>query len=245
MQMIQNNQDQLAITENIRMSFGLESTHILFEAFCHLFCLNKSLLMKYLYKNPTSMFENWQDCEETLEFIEKLICFSFFLNDSLLTSQKQFDNLKLIRSLNELLNSFQSNVFFKIKEQLVKLSENRLDPRAIGVRDNIQNFFVKYTRLIIEKCGECSRGFMEKRKCVDPVTGLKTIVSPSESMKWKNFLNRIVYNYVLWLSEVFDELDLGICSLLVEMLLGFHGSIVMFEKYVDEEKVSVLIIYFV
>ena len=235
MQMIENNN-----IEQSCFSFNCESTHFLFEAFCHLYCLNKSLLLKYLLNNETNMFENLSCCNEVLNFVDKLITSSFFLTDSL---HKLNEENKLVNALNELLNSIQSNIFYNAKEHLGRFETADAVMTAAAVKTkslveaNIQTFLLDYTRLIIAKSNQVIAKLLEKRKHIDSINVLKLFVTPTEALKLKNFLNKTVNNFVLWLSELFAQLDLGTCTTLVESLVELHSSLSQIEKYVDHEMV--------
>lgn len=237
MQMIQTNIEQGAAnkTDGDCFSFDLESTHILFESFCDLYSKNKTLLIKHLVKNSTNMFESWSDCNELLNFIDKLIRFSFLLNDSVIFKASADKNTKLTSSTTDLLNAIQSYIFYKMKEQLSKV-KNLVAP---VVREHIQRFIIKLAGLLIENSNVLTKSLLDKRKTKELLAlGFKSAITPFELMKFRNYSNKIVYNFVLWLSEVFGELDSRTCTSLVEALVGFHSSIVQIEKYVEDEKVS-------
>lgn len=238
MQMIQSNIEPG--TEKIDcFSFDLESTHILFESFCHLYTNNKTMLIKHLVKNSTNMFESWQDCSELFNFIDKLIRFSFLMNDSVIFKNNTDKNIMLTRSLTDLLNAIQSYIFYKMKEQLSR-DKNLV---AHVVRENIQRLVVKLTGLMLENSSVLTKSLLDKRKAKELMAlGLKSAITPVELMKLRNYLNKVVYNFVLWLSEVFDQLDLETCTRLTEALVGFHSSIAQIEKYIEDERVS---LYFI
>jgi len=176
LQMIQANP---ATTEgqNNQFSFSLESTHIIFEAFCRLFAANKALLVNH-------SFDSWEACANTLTLVDTLISFCFFLGDASDTSSP-----KLLNPLNDLLNSIQSNVFFKVQQ---KLGATDL------ARDNVQRFILQYAALVINKCNQVTRSLMTDKRKQAP---------NNNKAKLKTYLNKIVYNFILWLSEVFTDLD--------------------------------------
>ena len=243
MQMIDNNSNNI---EQSRFSFQCESTHFLFEAFCNLYCLNKSLLLKYLLNDATNMFESLSCCTEALNFVDKLITFSFFLTDSL---HRLNEENKLINALNDLLNSIQSNIFYNVKEHLARFETQRAAAADAVmssataktnslVEANIQTFLLDYARLIIAKSNQLISKLLEKRKHFDSINVLKLFVTPAETLKLKNFLNKTVNNFVLWLSELFGQLELNTCTTLVENLVELHSSLSQIEKYVDHEVVG-------
>lgn len=201
-------------------SFKRQSTQLLFEAFCNLFCLDKYILVKYLVNNSENLFENTLNCNETLNFIDKLIKFGFFLNDS----AAQHKDGKLIYALNDLLNSIQSNLFYCMKEQLINLKNSKQvninDESSSLIESNIQKFILDYANLVIDK-------------------GAHIINTTSTSSKenLKNYLTKIIYNFILWLSELFNQLDLNLCTQILEILLRFHKLLSSAEKYFEEEQV--------
>jgi hypothetical protein len=267
MQLIENNIEEAKVVTlsqssssltscpmSTNFSFNFLSTQLLFEAFCNLYCINKSLLLKHLINDSVNMFESWDRCNEAICFVDKLIKFSFFLNDSLnstnVTKSSQNDTNKLINAVNDLLNSIQSSIFFTIQSQLIKLET--LKSAANGateiskIETNIQNFLINYTNLIYEKSNFVINKIQEKRKTAECLTqqqvpiGSKLhspIANLIECLKLKNFLNKTVYNFVLWLSELFDKIDLNSCTTINETLVNLHNLITQIEKYVDDEKV--------
>ncbi len=188
-------------------SFSFESTHIIFEAFCRLFAANKALLSDH-------SFDIWSECVKTLTIVDKLICFGFFLNDS------EKSNLELLSPLNDLLNSVQSNIFFKIKQKLSDSHKNSI------TSENIQKFILEYATLVIRKCDQIAFNQTDKRK----------LTSNKNKNKLKTYLNKIAYNFVLLLSEVYEDLDSATCTALAESFVIFHNTILQVEKYVEEER---------
>jgi hypothetical protein len=54
--------------------------------------------------------------------------------------------------------------------------------------------------------------------------------------KFLHFSTKVMYTFVLWLSELFPALDLPTCCTLVESLVAFHHAILQAEKFVEEER---------
>ena len=237
MQMIDSN--TYVESKKKTFSFELESTYILFEAFCNLFCQDKTMYLRHLVKNIDNLFENWSDCTEALDLIEKLISFSFYLNDTIKANNKQRENMTLIKSLNDLLNSIQSSIFYNLKQRLQQINgQNQSDTDTeLKLKSNIYNFVLNFTSLIINKSGTLIKSLLEKRKSLDQMTSLKSVITTTESLKLKNFLNKTVYNFMLWLGQVYSDLDLSTCTEITEKLIGFHSSILHIEKYIEDEKV--------
>lgn len=214
-------------------SFSRYSTQLLFEAFCNLFCMDKYSLVKYLINNSENLFETSDSCNETINFIDKLIKFGFFLNRS-----KETDD-KLIIALNELLNSIQSNIFFCMKEQLVLLkssnSENSTNTANKShsdvdlVENNIKKFLLDYSNLVVEKGTHIINSILENDK---------TNISFKDNLRLKNYLTKIIYNFVLWLSELFNQLDLSVCTKINRILIHFHHLIIKGEHHFQEVQVS-------
>lgn len=247
MQMIENNIDRSHVlnpdtveSKTKTFSFDLESTYILFEAFCNLFCQNKTIYLRHLVKNIDTLFENWSDCTEALDLIEKLITFSFYLNATIKANDKPKENITLIKSLNDLINSIQSSIFFNLKQNLQQINEqsqSNTSDSKLRLQNNMNNFVLNLTTLMINKGGNLTKSLLEKRRSLDAMTNLKSVITFTESLKLKNFLNKIVYSFMLWLGQVYPDLDLSTCTELTEKLIGFHSSIVQIEKYVEDEKV--------
>lgn len=213
-------------------SFKRHSTQLLFEAFCNLFCKDKYALVKYLINSAGNLFESSENCHETIQFIDKLIKFSFFLNES-----KETDD-KLTIALNDLLNSIQSNVFYSMKEHLVYLHNLKDDQLTtaksnnIDIHDNnIKKFLIDYANLVIRKGIQIIDSILEKNKNLSEI-------SFKENLRLKNYLTKIIYNFVLWLSELFSHLDLDVCTSIIEILLDFHSKLSTVDKYFNEEEVN-------
>ena len=202
---------------------------MLFEAFCNLFCLDKYILVKYLINSSENLFESSINCNETINFIDKLIKFGFFLNDSY--SEETDD--KLIIALNDLLNSLQSNILYCMKEQLAcikSLNSNNTNLDIETVENNIRKFILDYSNLIIDKGTAIIDSILEHSKTID--------ISSKDNLRLKSYLTKIIYNYILWLSELFNQLDLNTCTKIFEILLHFHKKISLIEKYFEEEQVN-------
>lgn len=231
------------ITSNLKVktdfSFKHQSTQLLFEAFCNLFCLDKYALVKYLLNSTGNLFESAENCRETIQFVDKLIKFGFFLNES-----KETDD-KLTVALNDLLNSIQSNVFYCMKEQLVYLQGLKADHLLAAkspnlnvndadlVDNNIRKFLIEYADLVVAKGVQTIESILTNCQQMHGVdeSALR------ENLRLRNYLTKIIYNLVLWLSELFGHLDFNVCTKIIEILLNFHKKLTKVEKYFNEEEV--------
>ena len=195
------------------MSLKRPSTKLLFEAFCNLFSSNKSNLIQHLNKSSSQiMYEDSNDCKKMIYLIEKIMNLSFVLNESLLkeapieNAPDRQDNL--INAVNNLLISIQSFFFYTIKEQL----ENNHDKTKSHMEKNIKDFVAEYTLLLMKKSTQIIKKF-----------------ASYESFEEKNFRKSynlsLFYNFVLWLIEIFNKLDLVTCTNLVETLIDFYKEI--------------------
>lgn len=216
-------------TEENKFSLKKTSTKLLFEAFCNLFCSNKLSIIQHLSKSENN-FENYHDQKQILSLLDKLIDLSFSLNNDFKIDKTDED--RLVFALCKLINSIQSNMFFNIREKLIKNAKNSNKDCIFEnlFNKNISEFLVDYTKLIIEKnffLIEKIRSFHSDNKLIE-----------NNLFKLKQFYNKIVYNFFLWLSEIFDQLDLNTCTNILTLLVDFHKSIKEFETLLDDEKVK-------
>jgi hypothetical protein len=193
------------------MSLKRPSTKLLFEAFCNLFCSNKSNLIQHLNKS-SKMFDDSNDCKKMINLIEQIMNLSFVLNEN--SSKEQLENTSdqqdnLISALNNLIISMQSFLFYTIKEQLSKL-----DKTNSKIEINIKNFVIEYTLLLMKKSTQILHKFSS------------TSSEAFDDKKFRKFYNlSMFYNFVLWLIEIFNKLDLVTCTNLVETLIDFYKEI--------------------
>jgi len=193
------------------MSLKRPSTKLLFEAFCNLFCSNKSNLIQHLNKS-SKMFDDSNDCKKMINLIEQIMNLSFVLNEN--SSKEQLENTSdqqdnLISALNNLLISMQSFLFYTIKEQLSKL-----DKTNSKIEINIKNFVIEYTLLLMKKSTQIINKFST------------TSSDTFDDKKFRKSYNlSMFYNFVLWLIEIFNKLDLVTCTNLVETLIDFYKEI--------------------
>ena len=188
------------------MSLKRPSTKLLFEAFCNLFCSNKSNLIQHLNKS-SNMFDNWHDCQKMIYLFDKIMNLSLILNES---SDDTPPSDNLTSSLNSLLISVQSHLFFTIKEQLCKV--NRASSQ---IEVNIKKFVSEYTLLLIAKSSHVIKTTLATKDA-----------STVDLKKFKKTYNvSLFYNFILWLIEIFNKLDLVTCTNLVDILVEFHTDI--------------------
>ena len=219
-EMIETSIDQ-PTKNDVNSSFKKLSTQLLFKSFCNLFCYNKSILIHHLKKSESSsLFENASFCSETLRFIDKLIKFGFVLNDSMVNSDD-----KMYMALYDLLNSIQSNLFFNIQDQLVKLKSDSNEK----IDSNIKRFLIEYTDFIIDKTSQL----------VEPITKNKENDNSKLLNKLKNFLKKITGNFLLLMSEVFNHLNLETCTQIAQRLFRFQSLIARIENNFEEKKVFI------
>jgi hypothetical protein len=116
-------------------------------------------------------------------------------------------------------------------DQLTTAKSNNLDIHD----NNIEKFLLDYTNLVIKKGMQIIDSILvdKNQKHLDD-----KIHSLIENIRLKNYLTKIIYNFVLWLSELFGHLDLNVCTTIIEILLDFHTKLSKAEKYFNEEEVS-------
>lgn len=164
------------------------SGKLLFEAFCNLFCLNRSNMVQYLIKgssrnssqrsSSTVIFETSDSHKPIIELVEKMLSLSANLEEG------ELEN-RLIVSLVDLLDSIQSNLLYKVRESLAAQSSRHARTATQFVDD--------YARLLIDK----SREFIQRRR------------NTNEIGFFLNYLfTKLVYNFVLWLNEILGLLKL-------------------------------------
>lgn len=205
------------IQENSNISFQKTSTKLIFEAFCNLFCTNKTnLIQNLLTTNSTNMFESESDCSKIIDLIDKIIRMGFFLNGNEKVDNTEEINQqdRLLNALNELLNSIQSHLYYNIKESLDKMNSKSV------ISLNINSFVTTYAQLLIEKCKEIINLVLNNQFMIE---------------KFQNFLNKIIYNFVLWLTEIFNQLDTNTCTNLVEILIDFHKLFLKIQGSLDQD----------
>ena len=209
------------------MSLKRPSTKLLLEAFCNLFCSNKSNLIQHFNKSP-NMFDNSNDCKKIISLIDKIIRLYLNINSNI-TEVEQENSINsitkqncLIMSLNNLLNSIQSHIFYSIKEQLNKLSENsELNVLDSQIGANLKNFVVSYSKLLIEKCNQI----------IDLNERGSNLVKSNQT-----FFTKIIYHFILWLNEIFNKLDLITSTYIFEILIDFHTTLAKLEMIFDGDK---------
>ena len=126
-----------------------------------------------------------------------------------------------------------------MKEQLVLLkssnSENSTNTANKShsdvdlVENNIKKFLLDYSNLVVEKGTHIINSILENDK---------TNISFKDNLRLKNYLTKIIYNFVLWLSELFNQLDLSVCTKINRILIHFHHLIIKAEHHFQEVQVS-------
>lgn len=210
---------------NYETSLSKSSGKLLFEAFCNLFCSNRSNMIQHLVGAGRSVFEAKDSHKSVLELIEKIIELSFKLNEQVVQVETTGEVAnKLIVSLVDLLNSIQSNLFFKAKECLSTSRRHYLDETSREYENNLNGFLEAYVRLLIAKS--------------------RLLLMSTNNAKEKNtilhlkcFFNKLLYNLVLWLSEIFGMLKLTLATKFVQMLIELHELVKSLDTHFQENKV--------
>lgn len=191
------------------------SGKLLLEALCNLFCSSKSNMVQYLIGSSGNLFETSQSHRNLLDLVEKMI----ELSSNILDANNVYSGVelllldnRLVLSLIDLLNSIQSNIFFKLKTCLSKLYSQ---PES-QVYENATRFVLDYAGLLIEK----SRYLIEKN----------TSSSPSNSFLIDCFFTKLVYNFILWLSETLYLFKLSMASKFTKIFISFYELAKLLQK---------------
>jgi hypothetical protein len=182
------------------------SGKLLFEAFCSLFCSNKTNIIQHLITEGKSVFDSCLDLRKILELLEKMIRLSFRLNES---ASVHLDERKLVTSLVDLIDSIQSSLFYNMRECLLKSNNSAAayDQPESSVA-NLLNFLQDYTKLLVAKSEIL----------------FKSSTKLNSAFNMKNFFTKLVYNFILWLAEIFPLLTCSVCTSFIQVLIHFQAS---------------------
>lgn len=183
---------------NQDMSLNKTSNQILFQACCKQLTEKKIDLIQFITKSQNP-YENFTDLNRIIVFIEKLVNLTF-TNELNVDSETEF---KLIRASNQLINSLQSNVFYNIQN---KIRNKQIDNDCVFenmIIKNINHFLNDYTRFLFKKCNELQNLYQCNDKC-----------RPKHQYRLDFFLRNILYNFVLWLANILDSLELNLCTMI-------------------------------
>ncbi len=218
------------------LSFTRESTKLLFEAFCNLFTTKKHLLIQHFVKTGVNIFENeTSSLVRVLNFIENIIDLTFAMikgGDS--------NNEKIVVALCDLLSAIQSFLFFHIKEHLVHRNnhskEHDLDNLKLALdlemsNKNLSRFLTDYIAVLIQKCEHLASLVLSPENENDEDKN----ILPEVERFFKNF----VYQSMLWLSEIFADLDLAMSSEFLKTLVDFHQLLARLQTQLNEESVNI------
>lgn len=218
---------QKATSENIAydsmlfkqdMSLNKTSNQILFQACCKQLTEKKKDLIQFITTNQNP-YENFIDLNRIIVFIEKLVNLTF-------TNELNIDwetELKLIRASNQLINSLQSNVLYNIQN---KIRNKQIDKDCVFENmmiKHINNFVNDYTRFLFKKCYE-----------------LQNLCQTNDKFRLRHqfrldcFIRNILYNFVLWLANIMETLELNLSTMItaecVNLLKSLNQSIFIKSK---------------
>lgn len=195
----------------LETSLSKPSGKLLFEALCNLFSSNRSNMVQYLIggrtgassKRQSSFIFDTTDLQKPLiELVEKMLRLSASLDDSGSSSiNRELEN-RLIASLIDLLDSIQSNLFYKVRQTLVKTT-------TAHVHHTSTRFVHDYARLLIDKSEQFLTRFSNSSRT-------------EMSFFLQHFFTKLVHNFVLWLNEILPLFKLATSTTFTSILISFY-----------------------
>lgn len=195
----------------LETSLSKPSGKLLFEALCNLFSSNRSNMVQYLIGDRTGtssqrqssfVFDTTDSLKPLIELVEKILRLSANLDDNSSDSiNRELEN-RLIASLIDLLDSIQSNLFYKVRQTLAKTT-------TAHVHQTSTRFVHDYARLLIDKGEEFLTKFSKSSRT-------------EMSFSLQHFFTKLVHNFVLWLNEILPLFKLATSVTFTSILISFY-----------------------
>ena len=210
--------------------FHSASNRLIFESFCHLFGANKTNLIQHLAKSSSSIFERADDCTRVLALIQTIVNMIVAMHSDAAAAaasshshshshsdSSSDERSKLLAALTQLLDSIQSHVLYRVKQQLNNNKTNSSRSGEMDKRTNAELFTLSYVKLLMAS---------SKAMIGNNSTQLARVRMMAA------FLHKIMYNLTLWLTDIAPLLELARATQLAELLLDLHRLLGLHQSHV-------------